>query len=160
LKAVNAVLKIQLLSFDGQVLYQQNLPVELAANTAKVYTQITTKNIAEFDPTRSVLYCQLMNGSETLAEHRYYFEKDKNLELPLPKISLKQLTNDSFLLKTDQLAKGICLSWDDRVADQNYFDLLPGEGKIVRFKPVQNGPSPAGLPQIKTLNEVLNRLKN
>lgn len=160
LKAVNAVLKIQLLSFDGRVLFQQNMPVELAANSAKVYAQVNTSDIIDFDPTRSVLYCQLMNGSETLAAHRYYFEKDKNLELPLPKFSLKQLTKDSFLLKTDQLAKGICLSWDDRVADQNYFDLMPGEGKIVRFEPLQNGVSPAGLPQIKTLNEVLNRLRN
>ncbi len=160
LTAVNASLKIQLISFDGRVLYQQDMPLELAANSAKVYAEIQTNHVADFDPTRTVLYCQLMSGKEKLAEHRYYFVKDKALELPLANITLKQLTKDSFLLRTDQLAKGVCLSWDDRVADQNYFDLMPGEGKIVRFEPVQNGPSPAGLPQIKTLNELMSKLRN
>ncbi|MEY3678986.1 MAG: hypothetical protein RI924_1127 [Bacteroidota bacterium] len=150
----------QVLSFEGKVLYQQILPIQIEANSAKVYAEIDTKNIPDFDPSRSVLLCQLVNEEGTLAEQVYYFARDKDLNLSKAQISLKKLSKDSFLLTAERLARGVYVSWEDRVAEQNYFDLMPGETKIIRFKRATDQVYPKGMPVVITLNEVLGRLKN
>ena len=153
-------LQYQVLSFEGRVLYQQILPVQIQANSAKVYAEFDVLSVPDVDPGRSVLICRLLNEEGTLAQQAYYFARDKYLNLPAANISLKQLSKDTFLLKADQLAKGVFVSWEDQIADENYFDLMPGETKIIRFKRLNNQAPPKELPKINTLNDVLQRLKN
>jgi len=159
-KAFKGQLKIQLLDVNGQIHFQQTLPVEVDKNSAQIYATLRKQDLGNFDPKRSVLYFELINNQEVLAKQHFYFVKDKELELPAVQISINKLSDESFLIKTDQLTKGVFLAQEGWIADQNYFDLLSGEEKLIRFKPAKNSDKSNTMPSVITLNQVLEKLKD
>ena len=74
----------------------------------------------------------------TLADKNFYFALPIDLELPSLRItkSIKKSTvGYQIIITTDKLAKNVFLSIDDEgFFLDNYFDILPGEHKIIKFK--------------------------
>ncbi|MDI7276807.1 MAG: hypothetical protein QME94_12585 [Anaerolineae bacterium] len=78
----------------------------------------------------------------TTARNLYTFSRPKHMRLPEPQIQALQAGPDTLKLRSDLFAKGVYLYHPDLrvIFDDNYFDLLPGEVKVVRAsKPVRIG---------------------
>ena len=70
----------------------------------------------------------------------YFFAKPKDLKLQKPNIQIKIINEVTIEISSDVLAKDVFLSSEnDTFFEDNYFDLLPNEKRIIKFsKPVQN----------------------
>lgn len=85
------------------------------------------------------LKATVTSGNETIAETIHFFVKPKELKLTRPVITTSTepvAGGVRIFLETNILAKGVMLEFegsDGRFTD-NYFDLLPGEKKVVEFQ--------------------------
>jgi beta-mannosidase len=70
----------------------------------------------------------------------HYFFKPKDLQITKPNIQIKIINEVTIEISSDVLAKDVFLSSEnDTFFEDNYFDLLPNEKRIIKLsKPVQN----------------------
>lgn len=138
----NAVLKITVMDFLGNVLWNENARVTLFKNAAvKCYAEQMDELKARYNPLRTVIKLELIKGESLLASTLYYFNKPKDLLLEKKDI---EVTYDLFYdnsggvmkLTSKNLSKNVFLDTPnhDSVFSENYFDLLPGETKTIFFK--------------------------
>jgi beta-mannosidase len=146
-KDQKAKLGMKLMDFEGKVLWEKTLDVNIAANKSVVVHEIALKRILpEQDTGRVILYTNVVNGNKLLSENVYYFAKTKDLALPDPEIGISSPAFDTtatgVLITAKKLAKNVYLQYDDPEVQfsDNYFDLLPGQSKVIWFNkkvPVQ-----------------------
>ena len=127
-------LELQLIDFDGKILWDKISEIQIEANTSKVYFQIDKKEFEKFNLKQAVLNIKF-NEVKT----NYFFEKPKDLELKNPTISIKVLNKTTIQISTYKLAKNVFLSQEETSFSDNYFDLLPNEKRIIKLsKPVKD----------------------
>jgi beta-mannosidase len=127
-------LEIQLIDFDGNILWEKISEIQIEANTSKVYFQIDKKEFEKFNLKQAVL-----NLKFNEAVTNFYFVKPKDLELKKPTISIKVLNETTIQISTYKLAKNVFLSQEETSFSDNYFDLLPNEKRIIKIsKPVKD----------------------
>lgn len=137
---------IELISFEGKVLYSDRVAYRAAKLSNKVILDIPKGIFAHFNLKNAVLKMNLVSTEDRPAVH--YFVKPKDLVLSKPNIKVTRLSDRSFELTTDVLAKDVYLEAGMNNFDDNFFDLLPNQRKVViAEKPVQD-------LNIKTLNEI------
>jgi beta-mannosidase len=133
------ILKAQLLDFKGQTLWSHSKAVTVQPNSNQVAASISKGEFASFDSTYTALHIQLVNRDTVTASTIYYFAKPKNLRLAEPKVVIKYSGPKTIEVTTDILAKNVFLSSDQVFFDDNFFDLLPGQTKIVHVsKPTKH----------------------
>jgi beta-galactosidase/beta-glucuronidase len=139
--ATPATLQVRLLDFSGKVLYTQSAALQVEPLTSKVYLDIPkTKLLKSQDLKKVVLSCTLHAGGATLSTNTHYFALPKEIALPKAAIAATwQPVSDStyqVTLKSKALAREVNLSLaeGDGFFGDNYFDLLPGETKVLTFK--------------------------
>jgi beta-mannosidase len=126
-------LEIQLIDFDGNILWDKISEIQIEANTSKVYFQIDKKEFEKFNLKQAVL-----NLKFNEAVTNFYYVKPKDLELKNPTISIKVLNETTIQISTYKLAKNVFLSQEETSFSDNYFDLLPNEKRIIKLsKPVK-----------------------
>jgi beta-mannosidase len=128
-------LKIKLMDFDGSILFVDSFETIVKSNASKVYFSVHKDKIEAFkNPRKLVLSVSFISEREDV-QSLYYFVKPKNLDLSKPTIKLKNISNKTIEITTDKLAKNVYLSSDTEqlLFDDNYFDLLPNEKKIVKL---------------------------
>jgi len=141
LKNVNAKLSLNMLSLDGEKqFFSEEKDLTIDANTSKVYFEIDSAKITEgIDVNNVVLNIEVKTEDKLLTDNNYYFTVEKNLSLTKPNITVKSnLKNNKttrITLKTDVLAKNVYLAFPEKEGhfSDNYFDLLPGQEKVVTF---------------------------
>lgn len=127
-------LELQLIDFDGKILWNSTSEIQIEANTSKIYFEIDKKEFEKFNLKQAVLNIKFNN-----AKTNYFFEKPKDLELKNPIISIKVLNKTTIQISTYKLAKNIYLSQEETSFSDNYFDLLPNEKRIIKIsKPVKD----------------------
>jgi beta-mannosidase len=144
LESFKGKLSLKLIDFSGKILWSKSVDTMVTANSSKIYfsvdknTLMKGKNAAEV-----LLVAELKSGDKFISSNILYFTQAKNLKLPEITVS-PSITKDNEVfkisLKSSMLAKNIYLSdlaHDGFFAD-NYFDLLPGEEKIIEFKPASD----------------------
>jgi beta-mannosidase len=141
LAATPATLNVRLLDFSGKVLYKQTAALQVEPLTSKVYLDIPkAKLLKGQDLKKVVLSCALQAGGATLSTNTHYFVLPKEMALPKANITATwQPATDStyqVTLKSKALAREVWLSLaqGDGFFDDNFFDLLPGETKVLTFK--------------------------
>jgi beta-mannosidase len=74
----------------------------------------------------------LLDG-KTLSEKLHFFEKGKLLDLPEAEVQITVNDDNSIELNCDKLAKYVFVSieGEEVFLSDNYFDLIPGESKII-----------------------------
>jgi beta-mannosidase len=139
--ATPATLQVRLLDFNGKVLYTQSAPVQVEPLTSKVYLDIPkAKLLKGQDLKKVVLSCALQAGGTTLSANTHYFALPKEMALPKTSIAATwQQASDStyqVTLKSKTLAREVWVSLaeGDGFFGDNFFDLLPGETKVLTFK--------------------------
>ena len=141
LKDRPATLTLRTIDFHGRVVKTMPFSFLLAANSsAMAYTGPVTDVLTGAAPETVLLHATLTSGTETLAEDILYFRPVKDLVLPAasPATTIKDLGGEFAIgLSSPSLVKNLYLSLSegDGFFSDNYFDLLPGKAKIVRFKP-------------------------
>ena len=133
LEKVNGELSLQLMDFDGQVIWEENSLVEIPANSSDDYFNV---NYWEFlyrkDLQSLVFKAVLKEKGEVISKNCYYFRPYKELKVPTPTLQYAIVNEDSGFsieLKTDKLAKNVYLQIGNEQGffSDNFFDLLPGE---------------------------------
>jgi beta-mannosidase len=133
-------LSLTVLGFDGEILWNKDMELELDPNSSKCYFKARTDDI--LDPLKSrhaVLVARFNVHGIIRSENLMYFDKPMNLPLEVPEITVdvRSVENGYEVnLFCDKLAKNLYLSFKaevDGFFTDNYFDLLPGEGKTIYY---------------------------
>lgn len=140
----SGTLEMQLRFFDGKVLWSKSQTITAKANTAQICARVLDAELPKVNTAESVLTVRFNNGTQVLAEKLYYFVSPKNLKLSPPTIdyTLTSTPAGQFLtIQTNTLAKNVFLQLRGEGANRtdvrfsnNFFDVLPGETKIVRIE--------------------------
>ena len=82
------------------------------------------------------IMAKLFCNGEAVSRKTFLFDVEKNLEMPATKLTISKEAKDGVIevtLKADKFARIVCVSSDVSLKpfSDNYFDLLPGETKIV-----------------------------
>ena len=140
LRDIQAELKLKVIDFSGNVIWEENKPIRVEANSSATFYEVDE---AEFlkgkDSKNQLLTAELDEGNTKLSSNVFYFRPVKELNLPAPKVeSSVQQVEDGFeiSLKSDRLAKNLYLTIGDENGffSDNYFDLLPGENVTIKLK--------------------------
>lgn len=127
-------LELQLLDFEGKILWQSASEIQVAENTGKVYYAMDKKMFEKFNSKQTVLSAKLIVDDSEVKSVLFYFEKPKDLELKEPKLVIKYPNENTIEVSTDILAKNVFLSSEGAHFSDNYFDLLPGEKRKIHFE--------------------------
>ncbi|HKK41866.1 MAG TPA: glycoside hydrolase family 2 protein, partial [Bacteroidales bacterium] len=136
LKNISARAEIRIMDFNGRVLKKLTFPARLGANTAGlIYMKEGKKLLPGIDTTNIMGNVKLVKGGKTLASNNFFFTAYKNLNLPKAIIN-KQITpianGFKIQLTSDTFARAVFLRTEhDGFYSDNYFDLLPGETRII-----------------------------
>lgn len=128
-------LELELLSFDGKLLWKTSKEIKVEENSSAVWFEIPKVILEKFDLQQSFFKIQF-NEVKT----NYFFAKPKELKLSEPNIQIKTIDDVTIEISSDVLAKDVFLYSDNNVFfEDNYFDLLPNEKRLIKLsKPVQN----------------------
>ncbi|MEW5676939.1 glycoside hydrolase family 2 protein [Flavobacterium enshiense] len=127
-------LVLQLLDFNGNVLWEKMDGVQIDDNSSKMVHAFDKKEFETFDPKQIVFAVTLISDDAEAKRALHYFTKPKELQLKTPKIVVSQIDDNTVEVTTDVLAKYVFLKAANVKFSDNYFDLLPGEKKEIRFE--------------------------
>ena len=155
LEDINALIEMNVCDFSGKILRSKNLKVNIKANKATTVFKGLTAHLST-NVTGNYISFKLRSNNEFLAEKVYFLTQPKNLQLGKPNIisKIKKLKNSwTIRLKTDVLAKNVYLNSKgvEGFFSDNYFDLLPGDERIITFTCKLNN---AATPKLKIVSLV------
>ena len=156
-KEVVGTLQLSLIDFGGKVIKSISKPVKLAENSSnQVFVFKEDSWLKDETKKHAVLNMKLIANKVEATQNKYYFEKPKNLTLTLPKIKISPKGTKAIEITSDKMAKGLFLSIPcrDNVFADNYFDLSPGEKKVIEFR-TTDIKTDIKLIQVKSLIETL-----
>ena len=145
LKNVEAKLRLSIIDFDGNILFEKKNEISIEKNSSKIYYEAELEQLlSEMNKESILLQSQILDSQNMfLSENVLYFGAIKDLKLPNPKIQHTiEICEGGFILKlsTDKLAKNIYLRANEtegRFSD-NYFDLLPKQKIQIEFSTKEN----------------------
>jgi len=138
-ESVISELRMCLLTFSGECLWEKSFIADIEKNSSKVYYSIPIDNLLSHGNKEELVFtCSLEKEQHIIVENIYFFVSPKDLYLDNPDINyeVKRTSKGYSLdLTCTSFAKDIFLSVDnsDGFFTDNYFDLLPGERKTVEF---------------------------
>lgn len=133
-------LDITMSDFSGNVLFEHAADVLLPANKSEIIYTMNSVLTEGVDTASTFVKATLSLPDGKVFSNVYYFTAPKNMKLNRPEIIVNFSKTEEGIelsLRTDILAKGLFLTSEsvDGSFSDNYFDLLPGEKKIVTFNP-------------------------
>ncbi len=141
---IDCDLVIDLFDLNGKKIQSYCKSLKLSPISAKKYFSTKVQNFIKGKNRSKILLKSFIKHKDTvLSMNNYYFVKPKDLCYPEPKFNIKhEVLEDTFLiiiLPITFLYKVhfICTNCKGVFSD-NYIDLLPGEEKRIKFKPVEN----------------------
>ena len=119
-------LRYGLFRLAGGMPVDRKQKVTLAANASTPIARFDRSEWNNADPKRSGAFAVLQKAGRTLAQHRVFVERFKDLDFIAPVVSLSR-KDGTLTLKSEAFAWGVCLDVNGELplAD-NCFDLLPG----------------------------------
>lgn len=133
--SVEGELDYQLKDLSGKTIWKNLKPVSVEANSSKVFFSFPISELKSYNKNAIVFICSLRGidkGDLPVACH--YFVPPKDLELTKPRISMRWLSNEKVEISADVLAKNVYLFSSESIhIDDNFFDLLPGEIKVIKI---------------------------
>ena len=132
LKQYSGELVIDLIDFNGTKLWNEKIIFIASENSSKVHFEISKKDFLAFNLKQAVLSVSFPSLEKIYSRH--YFFKPKDLQLAKPNIQIKVLDELTIEISSDVLAKDVFLSSENEVFfEDNYFDLLPNEKRIIKL---------------------------
>ncbi|AZA82909.1 beta-mannosidase [Chryseobacterium lactis] len=137
LQEANINSRVELIDFNGKVLWAAGATDRLSANSAEKHLEIKKESFSKFDLSSAVL--KIYFGNESLKNEKlFFFNKPKDLKLSKPTLRIKKISSTEIEVSTDVLAKDVYLIGNTHFSD-NFFDLLPKTAKrITLSQPLEN----------------------
>ncbi len=136
----NATLEIKIIDFEGNILWRKSRDIIIESNKSVIYFEKELGDLINKNNKQNcLLYTKLADSKgNILSENILYFDKIKNLLLPKvqPKISYRQIKDGiEISISSDKLIKNIYFRLDitEGHFSDNYFDIVPGETKTIKF---------------------------
>jgi beta-mannosidase len=143
------VLKVSLLQLDGTEIWKKTKSILLKSNVVTNAMELSNMEIPEVKLWKDCLiHAEFINSKGEKTTANYYFVTPKELNLQKSKISYQFIDNKHLEFSTTTLAKDLFIQGEGIEFDDNYFDLLPNEKRVIRFK------GKKGLLKIKCLNDL------
>jgi beta-mannosidase len=145
---VRGQLVLQLVDFGGQPLKDDTVDAAIGPNTAAIVHESSVSAwLSGHDPSRIALIAEWKaDDGECLGSAIHYFASTKNLALEQPGIVVQQVVESNgvaLVLSASRLAKQVVLETEEEgIFTDNYFDLIPGKPKKVKFYKRGNGQTP------------------
>ena len=141
LEPIDAMLVLRLIDFQGTELRSHTQAAQIAGNcSTRIDSHPAGRWLASVPTDSVLLHCALQHRGGTLAEQNLYFRPVKDLALPPAAVEVRVVAEQTSLAITvscPMLVKTLCL--ETQAAEghfsDNYFDLLPGVARTVRFTP-------------------------
>jgi len=138
LQSANGKLKMKLITFDGETLFEKEKGVVIPENQSFSQFKMPISEMPDFDTKSTFWISSLEMHGELISQDIFYFELNKNLDLKRPDISLDYAAIEGgyeIRLSSNTLVKSLFIDCEvDGKYSDNYFDLLPGEEKKIIFK--------------------------
>jgi len=126
-KNTDAILKLSLIDFKGNVLFEEEKNISIKENASLLAKKLATSSLLKKgDKANMVLKAELISNGEKLASNCYYFEKTKDLKLENAKPVIIK-TNEGISITSTRLIKNLYLYTENNTEfSDNYFDVIPG----------------------------------
>lgn len=140
-----ATLKVTLMDLSGKAIFSRSVDVNVQPNNSEMLFEIALESmLKDLDKTNLVCQVELLSGDVRLADNIMHFVPENALQLSNPGIEKTvHQKGDHFeiVLTANSMAKGVFISTPDAVGSysNNYFDLMPGDTKTIRFVPAEAG---------------------
>lgn len=133
--SIKGSLQVKLIDFQGKVYFIENEEIVIKPNASSVYYSINKTNLSSNINFRNVVLQASFTNKNNNFNALHYFNSPKNLDIQNPNIRIKYIGNNQIEITTDVLAKNVFLSFKNEQIkfDNNYFDLLPNEKKIIQI---------------------------
>ena len=159
LNGFKAQMHIKLMDFTGIEAEDWNLDFTMDKNSSqKVFKTSISEILKGKSKNRHLLYVELISDEKTLATRTIYFEKPKDLQLENPDFNYEvNNINGGYeiVLKSKNLVKNLYLELPmEGIFTDNYFDLIPGIEKRVKFISICTSEEINKMIRIKSLNIV------
>ncbi|WP_164496741.1 beta-mannosidase [Flavobacterium tibetense] len=129
LESFSGKLELELLSFDGKSLWETFKEISVKGNSSANVHEIPKVDLEQFDLQQTVLKVAFND-----IKSNFFFVKPKDLKLQKPNIQIRNIDEVTIEISTDVLAKNVFLSSEnDTFFEDNYFDLLPNEKRIIKL---------------------------
>ena len=153
IKPVSGIVSLTIKDFEGNQLWHEHTTITIKPGVSELYCTIEPKAYAHLD-TRQILLDARLNIEEDTYSNVYYWHPVKALKLPEPDYSMEiSASGDDWLvcLSARVLVKSMYLEFENIFGNfsDNFFDLLPGEARQVRFP---RSHSSEAQPQLKVMS--------
>jgi len=142
LEPVEGTLRLTLYGFGGTPRWSLDTAIVIAPNaSARVLSRAVAAVLEAADPRARVLEARFDDGAGRAARNLLYFARPKDLLLDAdPGLEVRVGYDGGrtvVVVESRSLAKNVELSADgaDGWFSDNYFDVLPGQPRVVRFEP-------------------------
>lgn len=134
----NCFLQYRLLDFSGKELTKStDIPVTLGALESRCAKVLLISELRKFGDLKScVLVAELMHNQECMSQKTLLFAPEKNLHLPKTQVRMQaEIQGDQAILtlQTENYVRFLQIHSKSNTQpfSDNYFDLLPGETKVI-----------------------------
>lgn len=147
LTAENGIVNLRLLDFDGTELWKTTKSILVQPNSVTTAVALVSSEIPDAKLwNRCLLQADYVNAKGEKTTGIYYFVSPKEMLLKKPIITYKFIDNNHIELTTNTLAKDVCIQGNGMELEDNFFDLVPNQKRIIAFK------GKKGVLKIKCLN--------
>ena len=141
LKDKNAVLRIKLFNFKGEILDQVEKNITIKSNTSAIYFDVNKTGFTNLNnnSNNTFLVAELVAENDVVFDETiFYLEKPNQLELSKPTIKYSVLRSNKngveIEISTNTLAKNINIKSNLKGHfSNNYFDVLPNKKYYIKF---------------------------
>ena len=135
----SATLSLKLLNFSSEVIWQNEISVELKYSKSTTI-KISKDKLPVVDTSACYLKAELVTGTKVLAKNFYFFVKPKSLMLPKTSINIVKKDSNTLEISSRFFAKDVYIydEYEGLKIEDNYFDLEAGEKKHVRINQITN----------------------
>jgi len=137
LKDISAKLQVSVITFTGDTLKRFEQEVAIGANQVSSF-DLGKIMMRSFNPSQTFIYSKLILDDETIADRVDFFGKPKDLKFPESDLKLEQIGENILRVSSSPSVfnyKVYLSTKEFGNFEPNFFHLLPGEEKVVRFIP-------------------------
>jgi beta-mannosidase len=158
----NINLTISLIDFYGNSIHKETIQTSLNRfNSNLIFEKNIIGLLKNHSPKQHALVISLGDKNKSYDQRVVYFEKPKDLELHKININFrfKSIENGyQLILKSTTLIKNLqCELPVEGFWNDNYFDLIPGNEKIITFKTNEKIKNIESQLKFTSLNQILNK---
>jgi len=153
---LDARAEIEICDFSGTHIAQATVRVTIIGGEAAAIISTQNSIFSTLKTKDNYLRIKVYNNEQLLCSRAFFFERDNLLKLPESNIKISQnQSGDSIILQieSDKLSRWVALKADNLVFSDNYFDLMPGEKRLVTALPTTGELKQNHVIKVHSLNE-------